>query len=243
MDMSGEYRIPAPRERVWAALNDPLILKQAIPGCERLEKVSDSELEATVRSKIGPVSASFAGKVTLSDLVPPESYRISGEGKGGAAGFAKGGADVRLEADGDATVLRYNATAEVGGKLAQIGSRLVQGTARKMADDFFGRFAQIVGGAEPATAMDQAPAAIGAIGGGAPASEAHVASIAAPPAAGAAAPSFVNGSAEPAAARPAAPRIPTVAPLAPPDGPSTWLRSPMVWAAVAAIIVVLFLLA
>ena len=146
MDMTGEYRIPASRDRVWAALNDPDVLKQAIPGCEELKRVSDDELEATVRAKIGPVSARFAGKVTLSDLNPPESYRISGEGKGGAAGFAKGGANVNLEDEGESTLLRYTAQAEVGGKLAQIGSRLVQGSAKKMADDFFGRFAAIVSG-------------------------------------------------------------------------------------------------
>jgi carbon monoxide dehydrogenase subunit G len=106
MDMSGEYRIPASRERVWEALNDPEILKQAIPGCESLEKVGENELEAQVKAKIGPVSAKFAGKVTLSDLNPPESYRIGGEGKGGAAGFAKGGANVTLTEDGDDTILR-----------------------------------------------------------------------------------------------------------------------------------------
>ena len=148
MDMTGEYRIPAPRERVWAALNDPEILKQAIPGCETLNKVSDTELEAQVRAKIGPVSAKFAGKVTLGDLNPPESYRSSGEGKGGAAGFAKGGANVSLAEDGATTILRYTASADVGGKLAQIGSRLVQGSAKKMADDFFSKFAKIVGDAE-----------------------------------------------------------------------------------------------
>jgi uncharacterized protein len=145
MDMSGEYRIPAPRQRVWEALNDPEILKASIPGCEELNKLSDRDLEARVRAKVGPVSAAFNGKVTLSDLNPPASYRIAGEGKGGAAGFAKGGADVALTEDGAGTILRYNAKADVGGKLAQIGSRLVQGTARKMADDFFGRFSAIVG--------------------------------------------------------------------------------------------------
>jgi uncharacterized protein len=151
MEMTGEYRIPAPREQVWAALNDPDVLRQAIPGCEELKKISDTELEAAVRSKIGPVNARFNGKVTLSDLNPPESYRISGEGKGGAAGFAKGGADVNLTEEGaGTTLLRYTAHADVGGKLAQIGSRLVQGSAKKMADDFFGRFAEIVAGA-PAT--------------------------------------------------------------------------------------------
>ena len=144
MDMTGEYRIAAPRQRVWDALNDPAVLKAAIPGCEELTKVSDNELEAKVRAKVGPVSATFTGKVTLNDLNPPASYRIAGEGKGGAAGYAKGGAEVSLAEDGADTVLRYQAKADVGGKLAQIGSRLIQGTAKKMADDFFGRFSTIV---------------------------------------------------------------------------------------------------
>lgn len=146
MDMTGEYRIPAPRGRVWEALNDPGVLKAAIPGCETLEKISDEELQARVRAKVGPVNATFFGKVTLSELDPPASYRISGEGSGGVAGFAKGGAQVSLAEDGaDATVLTYAAKADVGGKLAQIGSRLVQGTAKKMADEFFGNFSRIVG--------------------------------------------------------------------------------------------------
>ena len=144
MDMTGEYRIPAPRQRVWEALNDPEILKAAIPGCEELNKLSDHELDARVKAKVGPVSATFTGKVTLNDLNPPVSYRIAGEGKGGAAGFAKGGAEVNLAEDGTDTILRYSAKADVGGKLAQIGSRLIQGTAKKMADDFFGKFSSIV---------------------------------------------------------------------------------------------------
>lgn len=161
MDMTGEYRIPAPRQRVWEALNDPEILKAAIPGCEELNKVGDDDLEARVKAKVGPVSATFTGKVTLSDLNPPESYRISGEGKGGAAGFAKGGAEVNLTEDGSDTILRYAAKADVGGKLAQIGSRLIQGTAKKMADDFFGKFSTIVGerfaAEQPAAAPEPAP--------------------------------------------------------------------------------------
>jgi carbon monoxide dehydrogenase subunit G len=141
MDMTGEYRIPAPREQVWAALNDPAILKASLPGCESLERVSDREFTATVATKVGPVRAKFNGQVTLSDLQPPESYKISGEGKGGAAGFAKGGADVRLTEEGAAvTVLSYTARADVGGKLAQLGSRLIDATAKKMADDFFENF-------------------------------------------------------------------------------------------------------
>ena len=160
MDMKGEYRVEAPRDKVWAALNDPEILKQSIPGCEEIDKLSDTEMTAKVTAKVGPVKARFGGKVTLSDLDPPNGYRISGEGNGGAAGFAKGGATVRLEADGNATRLLYTVDAHVGGKLAQIGSRLIDATARKMADDFFARFAAVVGAPAPAAeAAAPAPAA------------------------------------------------------------------------------------
>ncbi len=158
MDMKGEYRIEAPRQEVWDALNDPEILKRAIPGCEEITKTSDTEMTAKVTAKVGPVKAKFQGQVTLSDIVPPESYTISGEGKGGAAGFAKGGAKVALAEDGPATVLTYEVHANVGGKLAQIGSRLIDGTAKKMADDFFGAFATLVGGPAPAEAVAEAPA-------------------------------------------------------------------------------------
>jgi uncharacterized protein len=151
MDMTGEYRIPAPREQVWAALNDPETLRASLPGCQSLEKVSDREFAATVVAKVGPVQAKFNGNVTLSNLNPPESYTISGEGKGGAAGFAKGGADVRLLEEGEVTVLTYTAKADVGGKLAQLGSRLIDGTAKKMADDFFNNFSKQVAGPAPAT--------------------------------------------------------------------------------------------
>jgi uncharacterized protein len=143
MDMTGEYRIPAPREKVWAALNDPETLKASLPGCESLEKVSETQFVATVVAKVGPVKAKFNGNVELMNLNPPESYTIAGEGKGGAAGFAKGGADVRLaEADAETTILTYTARADVGGKLAQLGSRLIDGTAKKMADEFFENFRQ-----------------------------------------------------------------------------------------------------
>jgi uncharacterized protein len=160
MDMTGEYKIAAPRERVWAALNDPDILRQAIPGCEELNKLSDTELEGAARAKIGPVSARFKGKVTLSELNPPESYVLSGEGSGGAAGFAKGEAKVVLTPDGDATTLRYTVKATIGGKLAQLGQRLVDGAAKKMADEFFDKFADLAGGkvAPPAEAKVAAPA-------------------------------------------------------------------------------------
>ena len=157
MQMTGQYRITAPREAVWDALNDVEILRACIPGVEEIEKTSDTAFTAKVRAKVGPVSARFAGAVTLSDLDPPKGYTISGEGKGGAAGFAKGGAKVRLEEDGEATLLSYDVDAQVGGKLAQIGSRLINGTAKKMADDFFARFAETVGG--PAEAAEPAPAA------------------------------------------------------------------------------------
>jgi uncharacterized protein len=145
MEIKGEYKIAAPREKVFAALNDPAILQACIPGCESLEKTSDTEMKAKVRLRIGPVSASFSGKVTLSDLDPPNGYRISGEGQGGVAGFAKGGAVVTLRDDGGATVLDYNVDAQVGGKIAQVGARLIDGTARKLADEFFGKFAATLG--------------------------------------------------------------------------------------------------
>lgn len=157
MDMTGEYRIAAPREKVWEALNDPEILKASIPGCQELIKASDTELTAKVSTKVGPVSAKFTGKVTLSDINPPISYKISGEGQGGVAGFAKGGAEVNLEEDGGETILTYKATAQVGGKLAQIGSRLIDSTAKKMANEFFSKFAEQVGG-EAGTGPEAAPA-------------------------------------------------------------------------------------
>ncbi|HZB94190.1 MAG TPA: carbon monoxide dehydrogenase subunit G, partial [Stellaceae bacterium] len=160
MDMTGEFRIPAPRQKVWEALNDPEMLKQSIPGCEEVQKIGDNQFEAKVTAKVGPVKARFGGKVTLSDLDPPNGYKITGEGNGGAAGFAKGGATVRLTDDAGGTKLSYTVEAHVGGKLAQIGSRLIDATARKMAEDFFRSFSEAVSGgaAAPATAA-AAPAA------------------------------------------------------------------------------------
>lgn len=142
MDMSGEQRINAPQEVVWAALNDPEILRKCIPGCQELEKHSDTQMTATAVIKVGPVSAKFKGSVTLSDLDPPNGYRITGEGEGGVAGFAKGAAAVKLEQDGDATVLQYTVSAQIGGKLSQLGGRLIDATARKMSDAFFKKFAE-----------------------------------------------------------------------------------------------------
>ncbi|HVJ53220.1 MAG TPA: carbon monoxide dehydrogenase subunit G [Aliidongia sp.] len=157
MDMSGEYRIAAPREKVWAALNDAEILRQCIPGCDEIDKSSDTEFSAKVTAKVGPVKAKFGGKVTLSDLDPPNGYTITGEGSGGAAGFAKGGAKVSLASDGADTILSYTVQANVGGKLAQIGSRLIDGTARKMAEDFFGTFSTLVAANESAPPPAAAP--------------------------------------------------------------------------------------
>lgn len=162
MEMTGEQRLPAPRAVVWAALNDPEVLKQSIPGCEEIEKTSDTEMTAKVAVKVGPVSAKFTGQVTLSDLDPPNGYTISGEGKGGVAGFGKGGAKVTLTEDGDGTILRYEVTASVGGKLAQIGARLIDATAKKMAEDFFGRFSQIVAAQAGGGAEATAPAGVAA---------------------------------------------------------------------------------
>jgi carbon monoxide dehydrogenase subunit G len=146
--IEGEERIAAPLDRVWLALNDPEVLKACIPGCQSLEKKTDTELAATVVLKIGPIKATFAGEVTLMNLNPPHSYTIQGEGKGGIAGFAKGGADVTLTEDGaDTTVLKYAAKADVGGKIAQLGSRLITSTSKKLAGEFFSSFnAKVSGG-------------------------------------------------------------------------------------------------
>ncbi|MFL0694719.1 MAG: carbon monoxide dehydrogenase subunit G [Agrobacterium tumefaciens] len=150
MDMQGSERIEAPVETVWRALNDPEILKQSIPGCESLEKTSDSQMTAKVVLKIGPIKAKFEGTVELQNLNPPHSYTISGEGKGGLAGFAKGGADVTLTPEeGGTTLLTYTVKAEVGGKIAQLGSRLIESTSKKLAGEFFSNFnSAVTGGVE-----------------------------------------------------------------------------------------------
>lgn len=156
MEFHGEERIAAPRAQVWQALNDPDVLKAAIPGCEDLTKLSDTEMEATVKAAVGPVKARFKGHVTLSDIQAPQSYRLSGEGKGGAAGFAKGGAAVQLTETGpNETLLQYQATAQVGGKLASIGARLVDSAAKKLTAEFFANFRAQVEGA--GVAAEEAP--------------------------------------------------------------------------------------
>lgn len=149
MNFSGHYVVPAPVETVWEALNDPETLKACIPGCEALEKTTPTDFVAVATLKIGPVKAKFRGKVALSDLDPPYRCKLSGEGQGGAAGFAKGDADVVLAPDGTTTILTYTARASVGGKLAQIGQRLIDGAAKQIADDFFGRFSETVAGPAP----------------------------------------------------------------------------------------------
>ncbi len=158
MDMTGERHIPAPRQTVWNALIDPEVLRASIPGCENLEKLSDTEMKATSALRIGPISARFTGNVQLSDIDPPNGYTISGEGQGGVAGFAKGGAKVNLADDGGDTLLRYEVHAQVGGKLAQLGARLVDATAKQMADQFFDRFSARVAPAMPEPALAAAGA-------------------------------------------------------------------------------------
>jgi carbon monoxide dehydrogenase subunit G len=140
MEMKGEQLVPAPQQKVWEALNDPQVLKACIPGCETIERSGDNEYIVAMVSRVGPVSAKFKGKLILSDVRPPDSYALSFEGQGGAAGFAKGGASVRLSPEGSSTRLAYDVKANVGGKLAQIGSRLIDAAAKKVADDFFRNF-------------------------------------------------------------------------------------------------------
>jgi carbon monoxide dehydrogenase subunit G len=144
MTMTGEVQLAASRETVWAKLNDAEVLKACIPGCEELNKTSDTEFQAVATQKIGPVKARFKGRVHLTDLDPPNGYRISGEGEGGVAGFAKGGATVTLTEKDGGTLLTYNVEAQIGGKLAQLGQRLINGAAKKVADDFFKNFATAV---------------------------------------------------------------------------------------------------
>jgi carbon monoxide dehydrogenase subunit G len=151
MEMTGEQLIPVPQDKVWRGLNDPEVLKACIAGCESIEKVSDNEYKVVIVAAVGPVKAKFAGKLVLADLNPPNSYSLSFEGSGGAAGFGKGGAQVSLKSEGPATRLSYSAKASVGGKLAQVGSRLIDGVAKKMADDFFAAFNEKLAGGASAT--------------------------------------------------------------------------------------------
>jgi len=224
MDMTGEYRIAAARQKVWDGLNDPEILKQAIPGCESITKHSDTEMSATVRAKVGPVSARFGGKVTISDRDPPNSYKIMGEGTGGPAGFAKGGASVKLADDGSGgTILSYVVEANVGGKLAQIGSRLIDATARQMAENFFSKFAQVVASTAPAPAAPSAAA---------PAADAPAAPEA-PPVAVAVNPPSPGGSVE---APPPSHTRPANA-----SGSESTRLSPTVWVTVLAVVVIALL--
>ena len=160
MDMTGYRRIPATREAVWAALNDPAVLKVCIPGCESLERTPEGDLVATAAIKIGPIAARFSGRVKLLDLDPPNSYRIAGEGQGGVAGFAKGGAVVQLSGEGEQTLLHYDVKAQVGGKIAQLGARLIDATAKQMADAFFNRFVTEVSATPPDTIGADGPAGV-----------------------------------------------------------------------------------
>jgi carbon monoxide dehydrogenase subunit G len=152
MEMSGEQLIPASQADTWAALNDPEILKTCVPGCESIERIADNEFQVLMVARIGPVSAKFKGKLSLSDLKPPHSYAISFEGQGGAAGFGKGSAQVQLAPGGEGTKLSYQVKANVGGKLAQIGSRLVDAAARKISQDFFNAFNEKMGSLHGAAA-------------------------------------------------------------------------------------------
>jgi uncharacterized protein len=156
MDMTGTQHIEAPRDVVWTALNDVEVLRQSIPGCQSIEKISDTEMNAKVTLKVGPVKASFTGKVTLSDLDPPNGYTITGEGSGGAAGFAKGSATIRLVESPGSTDLHYEVKAQIGGKLAQLGSRLIDATAKKLAGEFFQTFGDAVAPPVEAAAADAA---------------------------------------------------------------------------------------
>ncbi|MDE1569845.1 CoxG family protein [Aquabacter sp. P-9] len=148
MEIVGEYRIAAPRQQVWAAILDPEMLKRCIPGCKELEATGENAYAAKVQIKVGPVSATFSGTVELTDMDPPSGCRIAGQGNGGVAGFAKGEAVVKLAEDGEETVLTYTADAQIGGKLAALGGRLIQATARKLADQFFSTFTAALTGEE-----------------------------------------------------------------------------------------------
>ena len=199
MKMNGEFRVPTDRETVWRALNDPEVLKDCLPGCQAIEKTSDTEMSATLTIKVGPVKATFVGGVTLSDLDPPKGYTITGQGQGGPAGFASGEARVDLVQEGDETVVQYACDAKVGGKLAQIGSRLIDSTAKKLATQFFDRLAETLGGGKEAEQANDAAAAGPGPEAAAPADEGSPGDASAP----------AEQPAEPAAA--SAPQLPPAA--------------------------------
>lgn len=159
MILEGEWHIPVDRRKVWQALNDPEVLRACIPGCQSLEKQSDTEFASSVRASVGPISALFNAKISLTDIEPDRGYTIVGEGKGGAAGFARGKAKVDLADDGEGTRLSYRADVNIGGKLAQVGSRLIQSTARKLSEQFFGSLTERLspGAAAAAATQPQAP--------------------------------------------------------------------------------------
>lgn len=158
MELRGQHNISANQDQVWQALNDPKILKECITGCESIDRTGDNELAVKLVAAVGPVRAKFQGRIVLSDLIPPSSYKINFEGQGGMAGFAKGSATVNLQPEGQGTLLSYVATSQVGGKLAQVGSRLVEVAARKVADDFFSTFEGILKGPESAAGEGPVPA-------------------------------------------------------------------------------------
>ncbi len=159
MEIKNSQFVPGTPEQTWRALNDPDILRACIPGCESVERTQDTEMAVVMRAKVGPVSARFRGKMQLSNLNPPQSYTVSFEGQGGAMGFGKGHADVSLAAESGGTTLTYVVVAQVGGKLAQIGSRLIDGAALKLADDFFARFIEVTAAQSPATPVGAGPSA------------------------------------------------------------------------------------
>lgn len=224
MELTGEHRIPAPRQRVWEALHDTEILKACITGCQELELNDDGTMKAKVTAKVGPVKATFNADVAIVNSNPPQSYTLQGEGKGGVAGFAKGAADVSLAEDGEETILTYDAKAQVGGKLAQLGSRLVDSTAKRYAADFFTKFSEIVGGGEAASEPEVAAAP-------------EPASAPVAPVAPAAAPAAAMPAAEPAVATP--PR-----PAAPPPSDAEPAQSKMwLWIGLAAVVVAIAIFA
>jgi carbon monoxide dehydrogenase subunit G len=196
MKMNGEFRVATDRETVWQALNDPAVLKDCLPGCQEIEKTSETEMTATLAIKVGPVKATFKGAVTFSDIDPPNGYTLSGQGQGGAAGFASGEAKVALVTEGSDTVVQYDVDAKVGGKLAQIGSRLIDSTSKKLAKQFFDALAEKLGGAEGDTSGAEQPT---------PAAEAASTGVTEPTTAPATPPAAEPETAPPAAATPASP--------------------------------------